>query len=129
MDEKNKKQILLVEDDIALAEMYQDKFVLEGFHVYVSRNGVDGLEAALRIKPDLILLDILLPGMDGMTVMKKLRTDVWGKTVPIIMLTNLNANDTILKGVVEDHPAYYLMKANSEPAEVVGKVKDVLKEI
>lgn len=122
-----KKKILLVEDDPTLSEMYQQKFQLEGFSIVSAHTGGEGLLVALQNKPDLILLDILLPGMDGMTVMQKLRDDPWGKNVPIIILTNLNADDNILKGVMQDHPAYYLMKSNSDPSGVVEKVRDVLK--
>ncbi len=127
MEEARKKKILLVEDDKTLSEMYQNKFSLENFDIIVAYSGTEGLQMALQHKPDLILLDILLPGMDGMNVMKNLRSDPWGKDVPIIMLTNLNADDNIIKGVMEDHPAYYLMKSNSDPATVVEKVKEVIK--
>lgn len=127
MEGVQKKKILLVEDDRTLSEMYQNKFSLENFDIVVAYSGTEGLQIALNLKPDLILLDILLPGMDGMTVLKKLREDSWGKDVPVIMLTNLNADDNILKGVVDDHPAYYLMKSNSDPQTVVEKVKEVLK--
>ncbi|HVF69805.1 MAG TPA: response regulator [Xanthomonadales bacterium] len=127
METNQKKKILLVEDDTALSEMYQHKFTLEGYEIMAAHSGGEGFQMALAHKPDLILLDILLPVMDGMTVMKKLRVDPWGKNVPIIMLTNLNPDDNILKGVVEEHPAYYLMKSNSEPSDVVEKVKEVLK--
>lgn len=127
MQDSIKKKILLVEDDSTLSEMYQQKFQLDGFDIVTARSGGEGLLVALQNKPDLILLDILLPGMDGMTVMQKLRDDPWGKNVPIIILTNLNADDNILKGVVQGHPAYYLMKSNSDPSSVVEKVKEVLK--
>jgi DNA-binding response OmpR family regulator len=127
MQDSIRKKILLVEDDPILSEMYQQKFQLDGFDIVTARTGGEGLLVALQNKPDLILLDILLPGMDGMTVMQKLRDDPWGKNVPIIILTNLNADDNILKGVMQDHPAYYLMKSNADPSNVVEKVKEVLK--
>jgi DNA-binding response OmpR family regulator len=127
MEEGKKSKILLIEDDNSLAEMYRQKFSLEGFEISVARSGSEGLQMALSNKPNLILLDILLPEMDGMTLMKKLRDDPWGKDVPIIILTNLDANDRILKGVMEGHPAYYLMKSNSEPSTVVDKVRELLK--
>ncbi len=126
MEEAHKKKILLVEDDKTLSEMYQTKLTMEGFDIIAAYSGGDGFQMAILNKPDLILLDILLPGMDGMTVMKKLREDPWGKDVPVIMLTNLNADDNIIKGVVKDYPAYYLMKSDSDPATVVEKVKEVL---
>ncbi|HUQ85527.1 MAG TPA: response regulator [Candidatus Limnocylindrales bacterium] len=127
MDNQIKKKILLVEDDATLSEMYQKKFSVEGFNILAASTGGEGFQLALQTRPDLILLDILLPGMDGMTVLKKLRDDPWGKDVPIIMLTNLNADDNILKGVIESRPAYYLMKSNSDPSGVVEKVKELLK--
>lgn len=127
MDEKMKKRILLVEDDATLAEMYLKKFDVAGFDVLSAHDGEKGLAMALEEKPDIILLDLLMPIMDGMTTMKKLREDAWGKNVPIIILTNLNANDKIIQRITEDHPAYYLMKTNDTPSDVVMKIKDVLK--
>ena len=127
MQEKVIKRILLVEDDTTLAEMYQKKFDVEGFDVLSASDGEKGLKIALEEHPDIILLDLLMPKMDGMTIMKKLREDDWGKDVPIIILTNLNANDKIIQGVTEDRPAYYLMKINDTPNDVVLKIKEVLK--
>lgn len=127
MDQNLKKKILLVEDDIGLSEMYQKKLSLEGFDAIIARSGGEGLQLALSSKPDVILLDIMLPGLDGMTVMKRLREDPWGKDVPIIILTNLNADDKIIKDVMEGHPAYYLMKANVDPLKVIERVHEVLR--
>lgn len=127
MQDSTQKKILLVEDDKTLSEMYQNKLSLEGFNVIAALSGGEGFQLALQHKPDLILLDILLPGMDGMTIMKKLRENPWGRTVPIIILTNLNADDNIIKSVTEDHPAYYLLKSNSDPSGVVEKIREVLK--
>ena len=129
MEEKNARKILLVEDDVTLAEMYQKKLSLEGFDVLVATSGGEGLQVAINNKPDLILLDIMLPGIDGMTVMKKLRDNPWGREVPIIILTNLNADDAILKGVVEGHPAYYLMKSSTDPRNLAEKIKEVLNTV
>ena len=85
------------------------------------------LAHALKDRPDLILLDLIMPKMDGMTVMNKLRQDEWGKTVPIIILTNLNMDDKIMRGVSKDEPAYYLMKAEVKLEDIVAKVREVLK--
>ena len=127
MDTIAKKKILLVEDDTTLSEMYEKKLSVEGFDIIVAHSGGAGFQMAIQYKPDLILLDILLPEMSGMTVMRKIRENPWGRDVPIIILTNLNADDNIIKGVTEDHPAYYLMKSNSDPAGVVEKIREVLK--
>lgn len=120
------KKILLVDDDQTLLNMYKDRLQIDKFDVLVAHNGEEGLKLALKEQPDLILLDIKMPKMDGMTMMKKLRLDSWGKNVPIIMLTNLDTDDKILQGVLEDQPAYYLMKDKVTPEEVADKVKEVL---
>ncbi len=120
------KKVLLVDDDIALVNLYEKSLKDAGFDVYKAHNGIEGHKVALREHPDLILLDIKMPGMDGMTMMKKVRSDFLGKNVPIIMLTNLDTDDKILQGIVEDQPAYYLLKDNVDPEGVVEKVKEVL---
>ncbi|MDE2026167.1 MAG: response regulator [Patescibacteria group bacterium] len=121
-----KKTVLLVEDDSILSEMYQSKLNREGFEVITADNGENGLSLALQIHPEIILLDILMPKMDGMTLMKKLREDHWGQNVPIIILTNLNMNDKISQGISKDHPTYFFMKTEVTPSDVVDRVKEVL---
>ena len=91
-----------------------------------AKNGEEGLRRALKEHPDLILLDIAMPKMDGMTVMKKLRKDRWGKSVPIILLTNIDADIRILEGVVEDEPLHYWIKSEWEIENIVVKVKEIL---
>ncbi|OGD38456.1 hypothetical protein A3J02_02290 [Candidatus Azambacteria bacterium RIFCSPLOWO2_02_FULL_46_11] len=120
------KTILIVEDDRALSLTLKDNFEKEGFGIILAKDGVEGLKFALEQKPDLILLDIVMPNMDGMTMMRKLRDDVRGKKVPIILLTNLEADDAIMKGVIRDEPSYYLVKANWKMEDVIEKVKERL---
>lgn len=105
-----------------------DKFTREGFQVVSARDGEEGLNTALKEKPDIILLDVVMPKMDGMTMLKKLRQqNEWGKSIPVIMLTNLSADDDkIMKGITEDLPAYYLVKSNWAINDVVDKVKERL---
>lgn len=119
-------KILLIEDDEMLYRMYQQLLQNHGHQVTIEVNGEDGLKRALEDHPDLILLDIRLPKMDGIGVLKHLRQDVWGANVPVIILTNLDANDEILKVVLEDHPAYYLIKSNVQPDEVLERVTLIL---
>src|SRR5258705_9948628 len=107
------KTILIVEDDQILLEMYRDKFQVSRYGVITGLNGEDGLAAALRHHPDLILLDLAMPKMDGMTVMKKLREDQWGNIVPVIILTNLNLDGRMLEEIIKNKPTYSLMKANT----------------
>jgi two-component system alkaline phosphatase synthesis response regulator PhoP len=118
----------MVDDDQAILKMYQTAFEHEGFEFNTAQNGMDGIKISFEKHPNLILLDLLLPEMDGISVMKKLRENDWGKTVPIIILTNMDTSDEILNAVVENEPTYYFVKANTEPSGVISKVKEVLGE-
>jgi two-component system alkaline phosphatase synthesis response regulator PhoP len=122
------KKVLLIEDDSILSEMYQSKLEKEGFVVATANDGEKGLTIALQDHPEIILLDLLMPKMDGMTLMKKLREDNWGQKVPIIILTNLNINEKINQGIREDHPTYFFMKTEITPSDVIDRVKEVLKK-
>lgn len=118
---------MIAEDEEPMLAALSKKFEKEGFGVVKTKNGEEALAHALKDRPDLILLDLIMPKMDGMTVMNKLRQDEWGKTVPIIILTNLNMDDKIMRGVSKDEPAYYLMKAEVKLEDIVAKVREVLK--
>ncbi len=125
MEDKKQVNILLVEDDAFLANIYKTKFEMEGFKVSVSENGEEGLKDAKKKKPDIILLDILLPKMDGYTVLHNLKQDAELKNVPVILLTNLGQKDDVEKGL-EMGAADYLIKAHFKPSETVAKVRKVL---
>jgi DNA-binding response OmpR family regulator len=122
---KSAKKILAIDDEEELRKVLRDKLNLEGFRVLEAKDGEEGLKTALLERPDLILLDILMPKMNGLDMMKKLRqSNSWGKTVPIILLTNLDAHDeNINRAVTEDTPAYYLVKANWSMEDVVAKIR------
>ncbi|MBT4120783.1 MAG: response regulator [Candidatus Magasanikbacteria bacterium] len=126
MVDAKKIHVLLVEDDTFLANIYKTKFDMEGFKVSVSENGEEGLADAKKKKPDIILLDILLPKMDGFTVLEKLKEDSGVKDIPVILLTNLGQKDDVSKGL-EMGAVDYLIKAHFKPSEVVEKVNKVLK--
>jgi|SRR3989344_2507721 len=127
---KNKKILVIeeVEDEKSLRDVLHDKFSLEGFGVLEAKDGEEGLATALREHPDLILLDIVMPKMDGLTMMKKLReVNEWGKNVPIILLTNLSADDNKINQAITDNiPAYYLVKANYTIEDLVEKIRERL---
>ena len=128
---KSSKKILVIEaieDDASLRNLLHDKFTLEGFNVLEAKDGEEGLVTALREHPDLILLDIVMPKMDGLTMMKKLReANEWGKNVPIILLTNLNADDDkINQAIADNEPAYYLVKSNYTIEDLVEKIRERL---
>jgi len=124
---KEKIKILLVEDDTFLLEMYATKFELEGFEVLTAEDGKKGLDMAGKEKPDIILLDILMPKMDGFTVLDELKKDKETEKIPVILLTNLGQKDDVKKGF-EKGAVGYLIKAHFMPSEVVDKIKKILKE-
>ena len=128
MKKANKTKILIVEDDPTLLEGYGEAIASNGFLALKAKNGQEGLEIALREKPDLILLDILMPIMDGLTALQKLRQEnEYGKNVPVILLTNLSANsEDIVENVAETKPAYYIAKADLTFRQVVEKIKELL---
>jgi len=122
-----KPKILIIEDELLQLKSLADEFTDEGFQVLKAQNGEAGLALALREHPDIILLDIVMPVMDGMTMLKKLRENVWGKGVPVILLTNLSAdNDQRIKDITTTEPAYYLVKSNWALRDVVEKVRERL---
>lgn len=122
----SKVHVLLVEDDIFLSGIYQKKFEMEGFKISTADNGEKGLNDAKKKKPDIVLLDILLPKLDGFSVLEQLQADASTKSIPVILLTNLGQKDDVEKGL-EAGAVDYLIKAHFKPSEIVDKVKKVLK--
>jgi DNA-binding response OmpR family regulator len=123
----DKIKILLVEDDTFLVEMYTTKFEIEGFAVIAAEDGQKGLEMAQKESPDIILLDILMPKMDGFAVLDALKKDKALANIPVVLLTNLGQKDDVKKGF-EKGAAGYLIKAHFMPSEVVDKIKKILKD-
>lgn len=121
------KKILLVEDDEMLVTMYTDKFKREGYEVQSALNGSDGLKLASSYRPDVILLDVVMPKMDGFTVLKKLKKKMDTKDIPVILLTNLGQEEDVKKGKELGAEDYYI-KANHTPAQIVEKVKSTIGE-
>lgn len=120
-----KKTVLLVEDERNLLKMYDRKFTLEGFRVLQAENGKQALEIVKTEKPAVILLDIIMPELDGFQVLERLESNPETKDIPVILLTNLNQETDIARGMnlgAKD----FLVKANFEPDEVVEKVKRML---
>ena len=121
------KKILIIEDERSLREALRDKLTREGFSTLEAKNGEEGLDVALREHPELILLDIVMPVMDGMTMLKKLREDAWGKNVKIIILTNLSDIEKIADSV-KNEVYDYLVKTDWKLEDVVTKVRERLGE-
>jgi DNA-binding response OmpR family regulator len=119
------KKILIVEDDVFIRDIYQVKFSQEGFDVTTAEDGIKAMEILENMVPDIILLDIIMPYMNGMEVLKKIRSNDALKNVPIIMLTNISEKESVSEGIsygVSD----YLIKSHFTPSEVVGKVNALL---
>ncbi len=125
---ENKKKILLieiVEDEVSLKKVLHDKFEEEGFSVLDAKNGEEGLGLALQEKPDLILLDLMMPKVDGIEMLKGLRNDPRGKDIPVIMLTNVGDVDHISEAI--EYGSYdYLIKTDHTLEDIVRRVKEKL---
>ncbi len=119
------KKILIVEDEQDMRQALVDELTHEGFQILEARNGKEGLESALKEHPDLILLDIVMPVMDGMTMMKKLRESENGKDIPVIMLTNLSDVEKI-SNALEFEIYDYLVKSNWKIEDVADRVRKKL---
>ena len=124
---ENKKIILITEDEKSIRSALHSKLITEGFDVLEAKNGEEGLEISLNEHPDLILLDLMMPKMDGMSMLKKLREDIWGKNVPVIILTNLSsADEERNREITKLEPTYYFVKTDKKMEEIVDKIKDRL---
>jgi two-component system, OmpR family, alkaline phosphatase synthesis response regulator PhoP len=121
----SKKTILIIEDEKPIIKALSNKLKLEGFEILQAKDGKEGLEIALEKHPNLILSDLIMPKMDGMTAIESIRQDKWGKKVPIIILTNLNdikENTRATEADVHD----YLIKSDWTMADLVKKIKSKL---
>lgn len=120
-------KVLLIEDEKAVAELYRLKLSLDGYNVIVSENGSDGLKKAIEDKPDLIFLDIKMPGMDGFEVLKNLRSNEITKSTPVIILSNFDEQEMIEKGLALGANEY-LIKSQFNPSELSAKTKSWFKK-
>jgi DNA-binding response OmpR family regulator len=117
----DQKSVLLVEDDPILSSTLLDRFEEAGYRALSAQNGQDGLDLALREHPDMILLDIMLPKLDGLGVLEKLRQDEWGRDANVILLTNRDDSDTIAEAVTRG--GYdYMVKADWKIEELVEEI-------
>ena len=121
------KRILVVEDEKNIREAIVDTLVLNNFLTLEAKDGEEGLETALREHPDLIIADVLMPKIDGMKMIKRIREDEWGKDVPVIVLTNFNATDEqMINNIVLVKPLHYFIKTDWDIHDVVKEVHKVL---
>ena len=118
-------KIAIIEDDMAISQMYRLKFEAEGYEVQTAENGKLGLELAEAFKPDIILLDLMMPEMTGDEMLKELRAKPWGKTVTVIILTNLGEEEAP-KSLRELNVHSFIVKAEMTPRQVAERVKAAL---
>jgi CheY-like chemotaxis protein len=116
------KKVLSIEDDAFLSSLVTNKLVEAGFSVLNASTGKDGLAKAKLDRPQLILLDIMLPDMGGFEILEKLKADPETKDIPVIILSNLGGREEIEKGVALG-AASYLIKSNILPHEVAEMVQ------
>lgn len=118
-------KIAIVEDDLAIAQMYRIKFETEGFEVETADNGKLGLELAEKMQPDIILLDLMMPEMTGDEMLQKLRATDWGASIPVIILTNMGEHEApaVIKELGVKH---FIVKAEMTPRQVAEMVKKEL---
>jgi DNA-binding response OmpR family regulator len=122
------KTILVVEDETSLLRVIADQLHDEGYSVITATNGQAGLDMALSEHPDLIFLDVVMPQMDGIMMLKKLRRDSWGKRVPVIILTNVSEANTI-DLAMEYGVHEYIVKADWQLDDVVRMAKTKLETV
>lgn len=119
------KKILIIEDEKDLAKIYMESFQLDGFEVRLAYDGKEGLQAALEYHPDIILLDIMLPLMSGLEVLKTLKSDPVTANVPVVLLTNVSDEAIINQGFQEKADSY-IIKATFNPTQIKEEVKALL---
>lgn len=122
-DPKPVKRILIIDDDDLLRKALAQEFMLSGFKVLEAANGRDGLAMALREKPDVILLDQVMPVMNGLDMLRELRTSEWGAQVPVIIGTNMTTPDTINEAIDAGANDYFIKSEVTVP-DIIARVKE-----
>lgn len=120
------KKILFVEDDVVLLEVLQRFLIDAGYEIAIAKDGVDALEKLKKEKPDLVLLDILLPRLDGFEVLKAMKAEKETSDIPVIILSNYGSPEDIKKGL-ELGALKYLVKASIAPEEIVRHIQQVFR--
>ncbi len=121
-----KYKVCIIEDDPNILEVYERKISRSGFEVVTARDGIMGWEVLKKEFPDIALIDILMPKMNGIELMKKMKEDEELSKIPVIVLTNLEDYETVKK-ISDLQSRFYLVKALFSPQKVVDLIKEVLK--
>ena len=122
-----KHKVAIIEDDSIISQMYRMKFEMEGFDVEVAENGEVGIELVRDFTPDIILLDVRMPKMNGDAALKEIRKHPWGKNVSVLVLTNTGKDEFSSAfeplGIID-----FVIKADCTPKDVVAKIKATLEQ-
>ncbi len=118
-------KILIIEDDPLMQRMYQKAFSFDKYEVSVAGDGVEGLDKVRAEKPTVVLLDVMMPKMNGLETLVKIKSDPEIKSIPVIMLTNL-AGSADAEKALESGAVKYIVKSEQEPKEVVKMVKEII---
>lgn len=119
------QKILMIEDDPLVGRLYKRVFELEGFQIDWSENGQDGLDKVKTVKPDIILLDVMMKGLNGLEVLTRLKEDEKSKDIPVLVLTNVS-DARITQLATEKGAVASLIKSETEPEGVIDMVKGIL---
>ena len=122
----SKKNILIIEDDKFLRELIVQKLLKENYDVSEAVDGEEGIKKIKEIKPSLVLLDLILPGIDGFEVLSQMKDEPGLSSIPVIILSNLGQKEDVEKGL-KLGAVDYLIKAHFTPGEIIDKIKAVLK--
>jgi len=118
-------KVLIIEDDPLMSRMYQKIFTFQKYEVEIAVDGEEGLAKVVSSNPNIILLDVMMPKMNGFQVLEKLKANPATKSIPVIMLTNLagqqDAETALMKGAVK-----YIVKSEHDPKEIADMVKEVI---
>lgn len=118
-------KIAIIEDDPVISQMYRMKFEADGYDVRLAADGKLGLELVEGFSPDVVLLDLQMPEMDGVEALRLMRAEDWGKDVPVIVLTNLGEEEAPAE-LKTLNVASYIVKASLTPRQVVERVKEIV---
>lgn len=129
MENLNIQKVLVVDDDNNLMTVLVDKLNFAGFDALGAVDGQDGLEKATSFHPDIILLDLAMPKMNGLEMLKKLREDAWGKNARVVVLTALEQQTALMAEAVGYNILGYLVKTNYSLDEVVEKIHNILSKL
>ncbi len=120
-------KVLIIDDDPFISGMYATRLTNDGFAVSSAPDGFQGLKKAAEVKPDVILLDILMPKMDGFETLKRLKEDPSLASIPVLMLTSMGQKEDIERGI-RAGAVDYMVKTNTLPVDASDKIKSVLKD-